>query len=102
LFFAQASCCTGSHNRIRKVSPNGVITTLTSAIGGGDITVGPDGSLFVQTGQQIYRIDPVTGDTALFAGNGNSFTHEQLLAGFERGGWAPNVVPNAPESSASD
>lgn len=80
VYWAQGSCCSPVPNRIRKLSPNGTISTVTSAFAGSDITAGPDGFLYVQTNNLIYRVNPATGDTALFAGGGSSFTGEGVRA----------------------
>jgi RHS repeat-associated protein len=68
-------------SRIRRVSPDGIITTLltcpTSSCGLAGLTVGPDGSLYyvdkantVGAGARIKRLRP-TGSTSIVAGSGS-------------------------------
>ena len=85
VFFAQQSCCFAVDNRIRKISPNGVISTLTATAGGADITAGPDGTLYVHGGGVVASVDPATGAVELLAGGGTNFTGEGIRAKGEPG-----------------
>jgi len=48
LYFAESgSFFAGFHQRIRKISPDGIISTLIADIGAQDVDVGPDGSVYI-------------------------------------------------------
>ncbi|MFF0066624.1 RHS repeat-associated core domain-containing protein [Streptomyces sp. NPDC005279] len=67
-----------AERRVRKVAPNGIITTLANLNGITtqplyDLALGADGSLYVsETASRIFRITP-DGQLSVFAGGGDAF-----------------------------
>ncbi|MFD3622035.1 RHS repeat-associated core domain-containing protein [Streptomyces sp. NPDC058676] len=67
-----------AERRVRKVAPDGIITTLANLNGITtqplyDLALGPDGSLYVsETASRIFRITP-DGQLSVFAGGGDAF-----------------------------
>jgi len=88
------------NNAIRKVSTNGIITTVISSAGGlsrpAGITVDGFGNLFIPTGCQIRKMD-TNGLITIVAGSSNN------NYGFSGdGGSATNATLNAPNCVAMD
>ena len=69
---------TQQNYRVRKISPDGIVTTIYRSGSGIDIAAGPDGSLYVldaastATGSQIIKISPDGSQTQIM-GNGSSY-----------------------------
>lgn len=60
----------GISSPIRKIAPSGDVTTLTTLADALGVAVGPDGTLYVSSGLQIYKVTP-TGVATPFAGDGS-------------------------------
>lgn len=44
------------HGQVRRITPKGIITTVTPTLRGDDIAVGPDGDLYVTGRNQVHRL----------------------------------------------
>ncbi|MDP1858404.1 MAG: RHS repeat-associated core domain-containing protein [Gemmatimonadaceae bacterium] len=67
-------------NKIRRVAPNGIISTISTKIRLSSVTYGPDGKIYGVFNHLVYRVDPVTGDTVTVAGGGTDFTTDGASA----------------------
>jgi NHL repeat len=59
------------NNRVRKVTPDGMITTVAGTEGG-ELAVDSAGNLFITDTARVRRIDAVTGTISTVAGNGKN------------------------------
>jgi len=80
-----------NRDRVRRVRPDGIIETITNVVDPLDVSLSPEGVVFVATASgadRILRVDPRTGVTATYAG-GNSAACSQTGRG--DGGPASNA-----------
>jgi hypothetical protein len=59
------------NRRIRKVAPDGVISTVVNDVVANDVTVDPLGNLYLAVSDQVFKATP-QGDLTVIAGTGRS------------------------------
>lgn len=62
-----------SDDAIKRITPDGAVTIISSDVGAYGLIVGPDGLIYTANKQDIHRIDPATGQKTVFIdGDGKS------------------------------
>ncbi|MCB9674030.1 MAG: hypothetical protein H6737_02880 [Alphaproteobacteria bacterium] len=68
-FLPTGELVTSTSGEIRKYTPDQEMQVLATQIDAHGVTIGPDGNIYTANGEEIHRIDPVTGDVEVYLMN---------------------------------